>query len=118
MRRLILQLIFIQSIIEVLRVLAVFDCSYDPQSVRATALDALVVISLLFSIWAISVTVRLDPKRTGRFNCIKKFLVFKVMIGVSKFLGKLLDLLAKVGIITKFGELGARQRSAGISMLS
>ncbi|KAL5254404.1 hypothetical protein ACHWQZ_G013999 [Mnemiopsis leidyi] len=111
LRILVLQLIVVQTTVEMFRVLAVFDCTFDPQALRANIMDAAMVISFMAGIWPIVILLRIDYHRLRRYKCIKKFLVFKVMIAVSKFLAKCLGFVAKRGFIKGTKEMGASQRS-------
>ena len=111
LRVLIIQLLVVQSVIETFRVLAVFDCSYNPQSYRAYSLDVLTTLSFLLALWPIIILLRIDYHRLRKFNCIKKFLLFKITISVSKFLSKILSFLSKRGLIHGYKDLGATQRS-------
>ena len=108
-----IQLIVVQTTVETFRVLAVLDCTFDPQALRANIMDAAMVLSFMAGIWPIVVLLRIDYHRLRRYKCIKKFLIFKVMIAVSKFLAKCLGFLAKRGFISGTKEMGASQRSLG-----
>ena len=108
-----LQLIVVQTTVETFRVLAVLDCTFDPQALRANIMDAAMVLSFMAGIWPIVVLLRIDYDRLRQYRCIKKFLIFKVMIAVSKFLAKCLGFLAKRGFISGTEEMGASQRSLG-----
>lgn len=110
---LIVQLLAVQGTVETFRVLATFDCSFNPQAARAYIMDALMMISFMFGMWSVVIVLRIDRKRLGRYKVIKKFLAFKVMIAVSKFLSKILDFFAQRGRIEGTAGLGASQRSLG-----
>ena len=117
LRLLIFQLIGVQTTIETFRVLAVLDCSFDPQFPSAYVMDAMMTVSFMAGIWAIIIVLRIDYKRLKRYKCIKKFLVFKVMIAVSKFLGRILGLMARTGVFKGYKNLGATQRSLSKSVI-
>ena len=114
LHRMITQLVFVQAIIEMLRVLYTFECSYDPTSSKVVIWDTISILSFLIGVWAIVITLRLGhviPTGTLRqFKYIKKFFGIKVLIFISKTLFKLLDLLAQKGYIKGAGGFGAEQR--------
>jgi len=111
LRMLIIQLIAVQATVETFRVLAVSDCSFDPQASKTFIMDGLMTFSFMLGIWPVVIVLRIDYEGLKPYKCIKKFFAFKVMIAVSKFLGRILGFLARRDIIKGHNKLGASQRS-------
>jgi len=84
----VIQVIFLQTLVEFMKTLAVFDCSYDPEAVYVVVCDALVLLSFTFAMWALFVVVKGRGAQLKRFKYVQKFVMFKLMIIVQKFFFK------------------------------
>ena len=113
LRGCIFQLVFFQTLVEFIRVLNVFDCAFDPNNARSTVLNILVVISFLLAFWALHVAVKVNQNALSKFRLFHKFLLFKLMIIVSKASYNILEFVAKGKRIPAYQTwLGGETRAA------
>jgi len=111
LRLTIFQLIFFQSGVEFLRVLTVFDCSFDPELTRVFVMDTMVTCSFLLAMWGLFVIFKSGQQKLRKYRYILKFAGFKALIIMSKFLYKILSWVAKRGGIPSHNGLGGKQRA-------
>ena len=95
-------MLFFQITVECIRVILVFECSYDPSAPYKYISDAIVMISFLIAMWALLVNYRAGYEELAPFYYGYKFLYFKLMIFVSKFLYTILVWIAQSGKIPDF----------------
>ena len=112
LRLAIFQLIFVQTLVEFMRTLAVFDCSFDPEATQVVVFDALLTVSFLVAMWALFVVVKGRGSKLAKYKYLQKFGLFKLMILVQKFLYKLLAFLASRGHIASYKGLSGKLRCA------
>ena len=105
------QVMVVQSLVECARVLQVMDCTFNEHSWTVYFADGVVLASFMVAIWGIMVLCRAEFHKLRAHRVALKFIVFKVMIAVSKFLQRLLTIVIEPSA-TK-GILSPKEKTLG-----
>lgn len=112
LRILIFQMIVFQTFMEVMHVLMVFECVYDPDSIKVNIGSALVGLSFTVAVWPLLIVFKAGRAKSnlGKYSYVLKFIGFKVLIFISKILKQILAKVASIGRIEPFANTGPKAR--------
>jgi len=94
LRRCIYPLIFFQTLVEIIRVLAVSDCEFSPTNTHTIVWDVIVIVCFILAFWSVHVAAKNCQDKLTHYRLAPKFIVYKLMIFTSKALSKILNLVA------------------------
>lgn len=112
LRYVIFQLIIFQTLVEMMCVLLVNECMYEPDNIRAIIGALLVAVSFLWALWAIFIVFNAgkDKANLRKHNYVMKFVGFKVVIIVNKIVRIILTKILGMGMVERYADTGPKSR--------